>query len=88
MGYHVLTLFHSDDNVDVVVNRGWVPYGAAKTKEWERPSGHMEVVGILSKGEEVINMETELIECAIIVVLIPFYHQLTNPFYYSFFTTF
>ncbi len=66
MGYHVLTPLRSDDSVDVVVNRGWIPYDAAKTKEWERPSGHVEVVGILSKGEEVIIMETEERECDII----------------------
>ncbi len=55
MGYHLLTPFRSDgDCVDVIVNRGWVPYNAGKTKEWERPLDHMKMVGVLTEGEEVI----------------------------------
>ncbi len=95
MGYHVLTPLCSDDRVDVVVNRGWVPYDAAKTKEWERPSGNVEVVGVLSKGEEVIIPEIEERECVCVCNIIIFLstlltllscHHLTYILLYSCFT--
>lgn len=49
-GHYVYTPLLRDDGTTVIVNRGWVPQTAPT---WPRPSGTVELAGILRQGEKV-----------------------------------
>ena len=51
-GFFVITPLIRGDNTIVFVNRGWVPNKATSARNWDRPSGSVEIVALLIEGEK------------------------------------